>query len=342
MRAGAYDFGSKFKRKKTLNSKSPSDPSKLSKAADLSLIILAILAVLAAVMLGRPILFPITLALLMALATKPVARTLSERLKFPPIVAAALLVITIIGLFGGGVFALSGPASKWIGEAPQKFQEVERKMRPVKKSVEEITEAAGKIEKITETAKDPDKVKVEVARPTLTSTVPSATAEVGLEVLVAISCLFLLLAFGDDFLERIAKMKIFRGKKDNLHSLFSDAEDMISRYLFRFSLINIGLGIVIGLGMWAIGMPNPALWGAMAACFNFVPYVGLMAGSSIVFFVAVVEFDSLWHAALAPAIYILANGVEANAVTPSLLGKALSVHVLVLFSESCSLVGSGE
>lgn len=299
--------------------------------ANISLIVLATLAVVAGAALARPILFPVALATMLALAVKPVARVLGTKLKIPPIITSALIVLTIISVVCVGVFALSGPASKWIGDAPKKFNEVERKIRPVKESVVEITEAAGKIDKITEPARDPDKLKVEVARPTLTSTVLGATAEVGLEFVIAISFLFLLLAFGDDFLERIANLEMLRGREADLLSMIRNAEEMISRYLFRFTLINIGLGIVIGLGMWAIGMPNPALWGVMAACFNFVPYIGLITGTIIVFLAAVVEMDSLWTAALAPAIYLIANSIEANAVTPSLLGRALSVHVIILF-----------
>lgn len=310
--------------------KTPPHLPRLTILAEISLIILAVIAILGAAMFARPILFPMTLAVLMALATKPVARKLCENLKFHPIVASVLIVLFIMGIGIGGMFALSGPAGKWISEAPQKFQEVERKIRPVKESVEEITEATGHIEKMTEAARDPSKVKVEVARPTLTSTVLSMTAEVGLEFLIAISCLFLLLAFGDDFMDRIADLKGNK-TKNALIEMVKSAEEMISLYLFRFTLINCVLGLVIGLGMWALGMPNPALWGVMAACLNFVPYLGLIAGSSIVFFVAIVEFDSLLKAAIAPAIYIIANAIEANAVTPSLLGKALSVHVIVLF-----------
>lgn len=300
-------------------------------AAQISLVILALLAAVTAAYVARPILFPLALAALIAFALRPVDRMLIRKLRAPAIAVSVILVISIVTLIGGAIFMLSGPATKWISNAPQNFEKIEYKIRPVKESVEEISKAADQIEEITAKAKDPDKLKVEVARPTLTDTVLSMTTEVLIELGITISFLFLLLAYGDDLLKRMSKLAPKGEHRASLYDLFNTIESVISRYLFTFSLINMGLGTVIGLGMWAIGMPNPLLWGVMAACLNFIPYLGLITGSAIVFFVGLVTFESPFYAALAPGIYYVANLIEANAVTPALLGKALSVNVIVLF-----------
>ena len=310
---------------------SKSRAARLSNAASISLIILAVIAVLGVAYLARPILFPITLASLLAFALQPVARFLSKQAKAPPPVAAAALVATLLITLIGGIYLLSAPASKWIGNAPRQFEEIEHKVRPVKESVEDISEAAEKLDKMAEGVKSEDKVKVEVARPTLTATALSVTSEVLLELGIAISCLFILLAWGDQFLRRVSRASGPFSKDHDLVEVFGRIEAMVSHYLFTFSLINAGLGLVIGIGMWIIGMPNPILWGVMAACLNFIPYLGLAAGCSIVLFVALVSFDSAFYAALAPLIYFAVNMLEANVVTPALLGKAMSINVIVLF-----------
>ena len=48
----------------------------------------------------------------------------------------------------------------------------------------------------------------------------------------------------------------------------------ISRYLATFALVNSGFGLVIGLGLWLIGVPYAVLWGCLAAMLRFIPYVG--------------------------------------------------------------------
>ena len=55
-------------------------------------------------------------------------------------------------------------------------------------------------------------------------------------------------------------------------------EEEVSSYLLTITAINVGLGIAIAGLMWALGMPNPILWGVMAAALNYIPYVGALVG----------------------------------------------------------------
>lgn len=54
----------------------------------------------------------------------------------------------------------------------------------------------------------------------------------------------------------------------------------------------MGLGVAIGLAMWAIGMPTPYLWGLGATFLNFLPFIGALAGVGLVTIVALISFDS--------------------------------------------------
>jgi predicted PurR-regulated permease PerM len=78
-------------------------------------------------------------------------------------------------------------------------------------------------------------------------------------------------------------------------------------------------------------MPNPALWGAMCCVLNFIPYVGAMAGTMVVFLVAVLTFDSLGYACLVPAVYFAITAVEGNLITPALLGRSMSLNPVMVF-----------
>ena len=53
-----------------------------------------------------------------------------------------------------------------------------------------------------------------------------------------------------------------------------DAASRLGRYLLAQTGINATFGMLIGTGLYVIGLPNPVLWGILAACLRFVPYIG--------------------------------------------------------------------
>ncbi len=112
----------------------------------------------------------------------------------------------------------------------------------------------------------------------------------------------------------------FGDKKRALRIVYG-IEKSVSRYLAVVTVINIVLGVVIGLGLWAIGMPQPAVWAVMSVIVNFLPYIGPLIGGAVTAAVAIVSFDSLGHAALAPLIYLTATTIEGQFVTPVILGR---------------------
>jgi len=104
----------------------------------------------------------------------------------------------------------------------------------------------------------------------------------------------------------------------------------ISRYLGAITLINVGLGVAVGAAMHWLELPNAALWGAMAALLNFVPYLGAVVGITVVAVAGIVTFDG-WWAGLAPAlVYLALTGLEGYVLTPLVLSKRLTLNPLAI------------
>lgn len=257
--------------------------------------------------------------------------TLVEFLILLLIAGALLVVVGLMGAVGIGLSGVAIPAAQWMGAAPQRLKEAEYKLRAIRDTVDQINEASAQVERITETAERPAPVKVEVKRPSLTGALLNTTGGLLAGMVVTVALLLLLLAVGDGFLDAIVELIPSHRQKRNIRHLCLRIERVVSRYLLTFTAINIGLGAVIGGGLWLMGMPNPVLWGAMAACLNYIPFLGCALGSGIVFLVAVISFDSVGYALLAPGIYLGANAVEANVITPSLLGKSMRLNVIMVF-----------
>jgi predicted PurR-regulated permease PerM len=110
-------------------------------------------------------------------------------------------------------------------------------------------------------------------------------------------------------------------------------EQSVSRYLFTITLINVGQGVAVGTAMWLIGLPSPALWGAMACVLTFIPFIGATIGLAVVFLVALMEFETAAQALWAPALYALIGTIQGQLITPTVLGRRMSLNpVMVLLS----------
>jgi len=155
--------------------------------------------------------------------------------------------------------------------------------------------------------------------------------DVGWSVLIVFVLLYFLLATGTTLRENIIlALPTLRDKKRAL-AMSRDLQRGVSAHLATVTLINIGLGVAIGLAMYAIGLPNPALWGAMAAIVNFIPYIGPIVGSVVVAIVGLVTFDAPVEALLPPAVYLAINATEGNLVTPMILSRRLTISPVAVF-----------
>jgi predicted PurR-regulated permease PerM len=212
---------------------------------------------------------------------------------------------------------------------------VERKLRSVTRSLEVANEAARKIDEFAEgglNGDDPAEAagedrpaRVEVVQPSLTRMFMNATTEALFGLSLVIVLLFYFLASGDRALEKLVELMPRWGQKRKVVEITRDIQDSVSRYLITTAVINIALGGFIAMGLFLAGLSNPLLWGIVAALLNFLPFVGAIAGIILVALAGLIEYDLPW-AAVFPAIYVVCNIVEANFVTPMLLGQRISLH----------------
>jgi predicted PurR-regulated permease PerM len=144
--------------------------------------------------------------------------------------------------------------------------------------------------------------------------------------------LYLLLASGDLFLQKLVHVMPTLGDKKRAVEISHEIQQNISNYLFSVTLINLGLGLIVSGGLYFMGVPNAAMWGIFVAILNFVPYFGPVAGIILLTAVGLLTFEaSLWRALLPPAWYLLLHLLEANLVTPVLLGRRFTLNPVVIF-----------
>ena len=291
---------------------------------------LFILAMFYTIYFMRSILLPIVLALLLSYLLRPIVRGL-DRLKIPLSVSAALLLIGFFGLIGYGISVLATPTAEWLQKAPAGFAELQRKLVPVKKSVAQVTQATGEIEKLA--SANAEIKAVEVKRHPITEALFMRTPEFIASAILSLILLYFLLVYDQAFIAKLVKLLPTLSDKKTAVGIAHDIEAQISRYLFTVTAINVCLGVAVGTAVGLLGLRNPVMWGVMVALLNFVPYLGALTGIICMTIGAALSFDSLGYAFVFPAVYLSFGVLEGSFITPWIMGRSLTLNpVIILLS----------
>jgi predicted PurR-regulated permease PerM len=289
-----------------------------------------ILAAIYALYFARDFVMPVVLAFLLALMLTPIVRFLKKR-GVPEALSATLLVLLSVGAIGSAGYFLSGPVMQMASDAPDIGRRIAERLAELRHPFEKFMEVSQQVEKVAETAQEPGVQRVVVAQPGIVSQAAGNLLSAATTAAITFVLSLFLLASGTMFYEKIIQSFARLSEKKRALRIVYDVEREISRYLLTVAVINIALGIAVALGLWALGMPNPAVWGAAAAALNFLPYVGALATILLVAAISLISFDTLSYALLAPAFVIVCNIVEGQLVTPLVVGRRLEINAVAIF-----------
>lgn len=293
-------------------------------------ILLLVIALFYTLYFARAFFLPVTFGLLLNLLLSPFVRTL-KRARIPEPVGAALVVLSIVAAVGIGGYFLADPAQAWIAKAPQTVATANMKIRKLRRPVEQVTKSADQMARAaTSTSGAPRPQEVTLAGPSFMDRVLSTSATFLAGALETLVLLYFLLASGDLFLQKLTKMlPEFRDKKKAV-AIARETETSISMYLSTVTLINVIEALVVSAVMWALGMPNPVLWGVLVFFLEFVPYLGALVMVGVLTLAALSTFDGVGHTIAVPASYLAINLLQAYVLTPLLLGRRLTLNPVAI------------
>jgi predicted PurR-regulated permease PerM len=279
---------------------------------------------------ARDFFMPVLLAFMLALMLTPIVRFLRKH-GVPEVLSATLLVfLSVIGIGGTGYF-MSGPVMDLVNDAPAIGRELTERLSELRHPFERMMQVSRQVEEVAETAQEPGVQKVVVAQPGIVSQAAGNLLSAATTIAITFVLSLFLLASGTMFYEKIIQSFARMSEKKRALRVVYDVEREISRYLLTVALINGGLGLAVGLGLWAIGLPNPFVWGVAAALLNFLPYIGAMMTIVLVAAISIISFDSLTYALAAPAFVVLCNVIEGQFVTPLVVGRRLEINAVAIF-----------
>ena len=286
----------------------------------------------AALRLGRELLIPLALALLMALLLSGIVETL-RRYRVPRGLSALVLLLLVGLAVGGLLHVVWTPAREWMESAPRVLRIIEHKTRTAQSLVRRFDALAKRASAIAGAA-DTSGTAASLAAPSAGSVsamdVVEGTSGVAAALLMGVALTLLLLAAGPPTLARMTAPVATDGRAVRVLRIIEAIRVEVGRYYGTLAVINLLFGTATALAMWMLGMPNPILWGALAAVLNFIPYVGCATTMVILTLVAFVSFDRISQTLLVAASFLLMAGIEGHIIEPVFLGRRLDLNPIVV------------
>jgi predicted PurR-regulated permease PerM len=305
------------------------DYGKQSRTALRGLLIIAVIAVM---YFARDFLLPVVLATFIALTLRPAVRFLAKHHVPPWLSATLLLVVLVTGGLSAG-YMLSWQVSAWIDQAPQLTQAFVEKFRGLRPWLDAFADLSDKLQDVSAATGDTAVQEVVVRQPVLPAWLVLITwypLQLAITLVATLVIAVFLMASGDLFYEKLVRvLPTLTDRKRALHIVY-DIETAVSTYVLTLTAINAGLGIAVALTFHALGMPAPYLWGLLTFFFNFIPYVGAVAGVILSAFMAIVTFDSLGYALLIPLAFASWSLLEAELVNPLILSRRLQMNAVAI------------
>lgn len=310
-----------------------------------SLAVLAVLGVLYALHWAGEFLIPVFLALMCSYTLSPLVDRMVHW-RIPRALAAALVLLGLIGGTGMTVYSLSDDAAGLIGALPAAAQKVRVSLQRDRDSsagpMEMLQKAAKQIEQATEEAgttipagKGVTRVQIEHAKFNISNYFWSGTlslfAMVGQALIVCFTTYFLLTS-GDRFRRKIVKIA---GPTFSRRKITVQVLDEITRQIQRYLVVQVLTSVMVGVATWLafrwIGLEHAAVLGLIAGILDFVPYIGMLVvtvGSALLGFL---QFDSLNMALLVGGISLLIHGIEGYILFPWLTSRASRMNPVAVF-----------
>jgi len=275
---------------------------------------------------ARPILLPAASAFVVTMMLGPLSAR-AERYRVPTLVTAIVLWLLVIAVFYGVIVLLAAPVVEWVGKAPDIGRVIEVKLRLLDRPLAALQEMRNAL--LPSDAANKGGLGFDIMS-IVKPAVSVVTPAIG-EVFIFFGTLFFMLlgrtrlrrvlvAFFDD---REARLRTFR--------IMNDIEHNLTGYLSMVTIINFLVGVVAGVIAYAVGLPDPVAWAVLGFILNFIPYLGALIMEAGLFLVGLVTFPTLTYALAAPLAYAAFATLEGHFITPSIVGRKLTLNPLTVF-----------
>ena len=293
-----------------------------------------VIAVPFALQAGATFFLPTTAAIVVAIAMVPMLEWM-ERHRFPSGVAALLCVLLFLAVVNVALASIVVPAWQWVRILPERIDQIQHNLSPLIDLYSNLEKFVNKA--LRQMASAPQRQQVAPVAPPrsivelFATSAPSAFIEMFYAVLVIY---FFLAGWTRTRRAAITRRTSFGGALATARVIQQVVDDT-SAYLGTITVINLCLGLTVAGALSLIDMPTPLMWGGIVALLNYIPYLGPILAAALLALGGLMTFNDIWLALAPAAIMVGAHLVEANVITPFVVGHRLTINpILILISLS--------
>jgi predicted PurR-regulated permease PerM len=302
---------------------------------------------------ARTVFIPVALAVFLTFLLAPLI-TILQRRGLSRLPAVLLVVMLAAMVLGGGVWLVTAQVTSLAGEVPKYTDNIKGKVKllhhlargsvtsGLEKMIQEISEAWNPSpasrerkheDKPTTPASDkPTAVVLESESPTWLARLPAFLNSL-LETLGGLALALVLVVFmllkREDLRNRLIRL-VSHGQITVMTKALDDAGQRISRFLLMQLIVNATVGLTVSLGLLAIGVQYPFLWGFVAAVFRYIPYVGVWIAALPPLVLSLAMFEGWVQPLLVIGLFATIELFSSNVVEPRLYGHSIGVSEVAL------------
>lgn len=283
-----------------------------------------------ALQLGKEFFLPLTIALVIAVALVPLLNWL-ERRRIPSPLAALFCVLLFLAIANIAVAAIVVPATDFFQLLPTRLTRIQHNLAPMLELYSSLQRGVNRFfHQIASTPIRAPRNNAVAPPSSILELAATSAPGVIIQVLFGILVVFFFLSGWTGIRRRtITERASFDGAMATARVIQAVVDD-VSAYLGTITVINLALGGIVAGAMWAYGMPYPLMWGGIVTLLNYVPYFGPIVAALLMAVGGLMLYSDIWAAAVPPAIMIGCHLVEANLVTPFIVGHRLTISPLMI------------
>jgi predicted PurR-regulated permease PerM/CheY-like chemotaxis protein len=121
-----------------------------------------------------------------------------------------------------------------------------------------------------------------------------------------------------------------RGRINVMTAAMDDAAQRVSRYLLTQGMVNSTYGLLLGLGLYFLGVPYAAFWGFTAVFLRFIPYLGTFVAGMSPFVLSLAVFDGWKQPLETLGLFALVEGSISGFLEPWLYATRTGISSLAI------------
>ena len=281
--------------------------------------------------IGSVVFLPVVTAIVLTVILSPLA----DKLHGWGLPNALASLVSLLVFFATLLLALAlilQPAVALFDEFPALLQQVGDRFTEIRTQFDWVAQIN---QQLAELVQREEAREVVVATPSMLEEIAVATPTVVIEAILTLLMTFFMIEARVRLRQRLLFGRASFGTSIKAARVLREVQDRVAAYILTVGWINALVGVVVALGAWALDVDAPIMWGGLAAILNFLPYIGptIMVGLLALFGIGTTE--TVFLGLIPAAAYLALHAVEANVITPSILGARFTMNpVMILIALS--------